>query len=120
VFEEEKIDMFHRTWQKGHAATDYFKWYVTDTPYKVTDYSFSYEPYVIFKREPSPWCDERFIGYGANKAACLYEIFISGIDYYVLPNDFLIHQSHDYPEEARKREVNILSFFFLWVSLTKL
>ncbi|KAG0280597.1 hypothetical protein BGZ96_001513, partial [Linnemannia gamsii] len=49
----------------------------------------------------TPWCDERFVGYGANKAACLYEIYISGIDYYVLPNDFLIHQSHAYPESKR-------------------
>ena len=104
VFELEKLDMFHRSWEKGHSATNYFKWYSATEPYLVEDYNFSYEPYVIFKREGSPWCDERFIGYGANKAACLYEIYISGIDYYVLPNDFIIHQSHDYPEATRKRE----------------
>ncbi|KAL9552376.1 hypothetical protein MBANPS3_003787 [Mucor bainieri] len=104
VFEEEKLDMFHRSWEKGHSATNYFKWYTATEPYLVEDYNFSYEPYVIFKRQGSPWCDERFIGYGANKAACLYEIYISGIDYYVLPNDFIIHQSHDYPEATRKRE----------------
>lgn len=50
-------------------------------------------------------CDERFIGYGANKAACLYELYLSGIDYWVLPDDFLIHQTHFYPESARKKEV---------------
>lgn len=105
VFEKEKLDMFHRSWARGHSATDYPKYYAADGPYKVEDYDFSYEPYVIFKKQGSPWCDERFIGYGANKAACLYEIYLSGIDYYVLPNDFLIHQSHDYPEAARKREV---------------
>lgn len=116
VFELEKLDMFHRSWEKGHSATNYFKWYSATEPYLVEDYNFSYEPYVIFKREGSPWCDERFIGYGANKAACLYEIYISGIDYYVLPNDFIIHQSHDYPEATRKREVkkkksdNIVAF----------
>ncbi|KAI9476367.1 MAG: glycosyl-transferase for dystroglycan-domain-containing protein [Benjaminiella poitrasii] len=104
VFEEEKLDMFHRSWEKGHSATNYLKWYTATEPYRVKDYNFSYEPYVIFNRQSSPWCDERFIGYGANKAACLYEIYISGIDYYVLPNDFIIHQSHAYPEAARKRE----------------
>ncbi|CEP18274.1 hypothetical protein [Parasitella parasitica] len=104
VFEEEKLDMFHRSWEKGHSATNYFKWYTATEPYLVEDYNFSYEPYVIFKRQGSPWCDERFIGYGANKAACLYEIYISGIDYYVLPNDFIIHQSHNYPEATRRRE----------------
>jgi hypothetical protein len=106
--EQEKLDMFHRSWARGHSATDYVKFYTANEPYKVEDYNFSYEPYVIFKKQDSPWCDERFIGYGANKAACLYEIYLSGIDYYVLPNDFLIHQSHDYPESTRKREVCIL------------
>lgn len=105
VFVEGKIDMFHRSWEKGHASTNYPRWYDAEDIYPITEYSFSYEPYVIFKRETSPWCDERFIGYGSNKAACLYEVYISGIDYYVLPYDFLIHQSHPYPEETRKREV---------------
>lgn len=47
------------------------------------------------------------IGYGANKAACLYEIYLAGIDYWVLPDDFLIHQTHHYPEDTRAREVRI-------------
>ncbi|KAI8967627.1 glycosyl-transferase for dystroglycan-domain-containing protein [Mycotypha africana] len=104
VLNEKKLDMFHRSWIKGHSATNYRKWYGADQVYKVDDYDFSYEPYVIYKRKGSPWCDERFIGYGANKAACLYEMYISGIDYYVLPDDFLIHQSHDYPETTRRKE----------------
>lgn len=105
VYDQEKVDMFHRTWVNGHASTNYAKWYTANDIYKVTDYNFSYEPYVVFKRESSPWCDERFIGYGANKAACLYEMYISGIDYYVLPEDFIIHQSHAYPEATRRKEV---------------
>lgn len=105
IFDDEKLDMFHVSWEKGHSATNYMRWYTADEPYKVDEYNYSYEPYVIFKKQGSPWCDERFIGYGANKAACLYEIYLSGIDYYVLPNDFLIHQSHHYPESTRKKEV---------------
>ncbi|OBZ91531.1 Glycosyltransferase-like protein LARGE2 [Choanephora cucurbitarum] len=100
----EKIDMFHLGWTRGHASTDYKKWYQSSEPYKVTDYNYSYEPYVIFKKEGTPWCDERFVGYGANKAACLYEIYLAGIDYWVLPNDFLIHQTHHYPEDTRAKE----------------
>lgn len=50
-------------------------------------------------------CDERFIGYGGNKAACLYELYLSGVSYYVLPEDFLVHQSHAYAEKARQHEV---------------
>ena len=113
VFDDAKLDMFHRDWQGGHASTNYPKWYLADKPYRVEDYNFSYEPYVIYKRSNSPWCDERFIGYGANKAACLYEVYLSGIDYYVLPDDFIIHQSHEYPETTRKREVSIFILFLL-------
>ncbi|KAI8647199.1 glycosyl-transferase for dystroglycan-domain-containing protein [Parasitella parasitica] len=99
-----KLDSFHSSWVSGHGATNYTQWYTATELYPVTEYEFSYEPYIIYKKEGTPWCDERFIGYGANKAACLYEIFISGVDFYVLPNDFLIHQSHKYANHDRTRE----------------
>lgn len=101
---KEKIDMFHKHWVNGHGDTNYTKWYTSSKPYKVSTYQYSYEPYIIYKKEGTPWCDERFIGYGSNKAACLYEIYISGVDYWVLPNDFLIHQTHHYPEDTRAKE----------------
>ncbi|ORE19486.1 hypothetical protein BCV71DRAFT_197378 [Rhizopus microsporus] len=99
-----KLDSFHSTWVSGHGATNYSHWYTADQTYPVTQYEYSYEPYIIYKKEGTPWCDERFIGYGANKAACLYEIYISGVDFWVLPNDFLIHQSHKYANHDRTRE----------------
>ncbi|PHZ17731.1 uncharacterized protein RHIMIDRAFT_285039 [Rhizopus microsporus ATCC 52813] len=99
-----KLDSFHSTWVSGHGATNYSYWYTADQTYPVTQYEYSYEPYIIYKKEGTPWCDERFIGYGANKAACLYEIYISGVDFWVLPNDFLIHQSHQYANHDRTRE----------------
>ncbi|KAF9115085.1 hypothetical protein BGX27_009008 [Mortierella sp. AM989] len=104
LVQDRKITTFHDFFPKGHNSTDYEQWYKTDSVYKVTAYQHSYEPYVILKKEGTPWCDERFIGYGANKAACLFEIYISGIDYWVLPQDFVIHQSHPYKEETRKQE----------------
>jgi hypothetical protein len=51
-------------------------------------------------------CDERFTGYGGNKAACLFEMYLSGVSFYVLSDHFLVHQSHTYEEEARKNEVS--------------
>lgn len=39
-----------------------------------------------------------------SKAACLFELYLSGVSFYVLPDDFLIHQSHAYAEVARKNE----------------
>lgn len=55
IVKNEKIDMFHRTWVKGHGATNYTKWYQSTELYKVTEYQFSYEPYIIYKKEGSPW-----------------------------------------------------------------
>ncbi|GAA6001715.1 hypothetical protein JCM10207_002280 [Rhodosporidiobolus poonsookiae] len=103
---DDKIGMFHKSWAPGHGSTNYTRYYAAKPGevYRVQGYTHSYEPYVIFKKEGTPWCDERFIGYGGNKAACLFELYLSGVSYYVLPDDFLIHQSHAYAEKARKHE----------------
>ncbi|KAG0056728.1 hypothetical protein BGZ83_003697 [Gryganskiella cystojenkinii] len=103
LVKNKRLMAFHSAkFAPGHGASDYPKWYTTtDEIYQVTTFNPKYEPYVILKKEGTPWCDERFVGYGANKAACLYEIYMSGIDYYVLPRDFLIHQSHPYLESKR-------------------
>jgi len=58
--------------------------------------------------ETSRRCDERFVGYGGNKAACHFEMYISGISYFVLSDHFIIHQNHRYEEVARKNEVRFL------------
>jgi Glycosyl-transferase for dystroglycan len=91
----------------GHNSSDYARYFqaAPGQVYRVLAYQHAYEPYVVFKREGPPWCDERFIGYGGNKASCLYEMYLSGIAFFVLSDDFLIHQSHTYAEDARKAEV---------------
>ncbi|KAJ7668542.1 glycosyltransferase family 49 protein [Mycena polygramma] len=101
-----KIGMFHASWGPGHSSTDYDRYYSAPPGeiYKVTNYQSAYEPYVIFKKDGPPWCDERFVGYGGNKAACLFEMYLSGISYYVLADHFLIHQNHLYEETARRTE----------------
>lgn len=104
AYKESKVEMFHAFWTRGHGPTNYDHWMEADAPYPVTTYQHAYEPYVIFKNKGSPWCDERFAGYGSNKAACLFELYISGVDFHVLPNDYLIHQTHAYPNEARAIE----------------
>ncbi|KAK4054922.1 hypothetical protein OIV83_000846 [Microbotryomycetes sp. JL201] len=106
LVEADKIGMFHKSWAPGHGSTNYTRYYAAQPGevYRVQGYTHSYEPYVVFKKEGTPWCDERFIGYGGNKAACLYELYLSGVSFYVLPDDFLIHQSHAYAEKARKHE----------------
>jgi hypothetical protein len=99
--------MFHAFWQPGHNSTDYQRFYqaAPGEIYKVSQYQSSYEPYVVFKKLGPPWCDERFVGYGANKAACLFEMYVSGISFYVLADHFMVHQNHKYEETARQTEV---------------
>ncbi|KAF8141253.1 glycosyltransferase family 49 protein [Boletus edulis] len=101
-----EISMFHKSWAPGHNSSDYSRFY-TAAPgevYKIKQYQSAYEPYVIFKKEGPPWCDERFVGYGGNKAACLYEMYLSGMSFFVLGDHFLVHQSHAYEEVARRLE----------------
>lgn len=100
--------MFHASWQPGHNSTDYERFYRSKPGevYKVTQYQSAYEPYVVLKKDGPPWCDERFVGYGANKAACLFEMYVSGMSFYVLSDHFIVHQNHKYEEKARKEEVS--------------
>ncbi|KAF9039460.1 glycosyltransferase family 49 protein [Hymenopellis radicata] len=106
LIKSKKIAMFHSAWEVGHNSTDYEKFYAAKPGevYKVTQYQPAYEPYVVFKADGPPWCDERFVGYGGNKAACLYEMYLSGVSFYVLSDHFLIHQNHLYQEKVRKQE----------------
>ncbi|KIJ58075.1 glycosyltransferase family 49 protein [Hydnomerulius pinastri MD-312] len=101
-----KIDMFHRSWAPGHNSSDYPRFYTAPPGevYEIKHYQSAYEPYVIFRKEGPPWCDERFVGYGGNKAACLYEMYLSGMSFFVLADHFLVHQSHAYEEAARGLE----------------
>ncbi|TRM69143.1 glycosyltransferase family 49 protein [Schizophyllum amplum] len=101
-----RIGMFHASWQPGHNSTDYGKYYVSSPGevYEVTHYQPSYEPYIVMRKDGPPWCDERFVGYGGNKAACLFEIYLSGVSFQVLADHFIIHQNHLYEETIRKNE----------------
>lgn len=67
LVESQTIGMFHASWKPGHGATNYTRYYAANPNevYKVNTYTSAYEPYVIFKKEGTPFCDERFIGYGA-------------------------------------------------------
>ncbi|RDB19779.1 LARGE xylosyl- and glucuronyltransferase 2 [Hypsizygus marmoreus] len=106
IVKSKRIGMFHASWAPGHNSTDYDRYYTAPPGdiYKVTHYQSAYEPYVILKKEGPPWCDERFVGYGGNKAACLFEMYISGMSFYVLADHFIIHQNHRYEEIVRKNE----------------
>ncbi|KZT69694.1 glycosyltransferase family 49 protein [Daedalea quercina L-15889] len=105
--EPPKIAAFHANWAAGHNSTDYMRYFSippgSGEVYRVTHYQSAYEPYVIVSKRVS-WCDERFTGYGANKAACLFEMYLSGVSFYVMADHFVIHQTHTYEEAARREE----------------
>lgn len=47
--------MFHNKWKRGHGPTNYPRWYQATEPYKVVDYNYNYEPYVVMRRDNLPW-----------------------------------------------------------------
>ena len=52
-------------------------------------------------------CEERFMGYGHNKIACAWSLYLHGIDFWVLPEDFMIHQDHAYVEKEKAFDVSL-------------
>ncbi|KZS88238.1 hypothetical protein SISNIDRAFT_446050 [Sistotremastrum niveocremeum HHB9708] len=111
LVKKDKITMFHQSWLPGHGSTNYKKYLSLPSPhtlYKVTTYQHSYEPYIIFSKSLGSWCDERFVGYGGNKAACLYGMYVEGgVEFWVMGDDFLIHRAHGYEEKVRTKERKI-------------
>lgn len=59
------------------------RWYATDDVYQVTFLNWKYELYVVLRREGTPWCDERFVGYGANKAVSFWPDIFVRKEYYI-------------------------------------
>lgn len=57
LVQQEKIGMFHKSWAPGHGSTNYTRYYQAKPGevYRVRGYTHSYEPYVIFKKEGTPW-----------------------------------------------------------------
>jgi hypothetical protein len=103
----QKLQTFHYDWPRAHSPSDYQKWTTATEPYPVTQYNYHYEPYAVMLQTGPPWCDERFIGYGANKAACFYDAHLMNYKFIVLPNDFVVHVDHAYSiERGIERKVN--------------
>ncbi|KAM3919319.1 LOW QUALITY PROTEIN: xylosyl- and glucuronyltransferase LARGE2 [Leptodactylus fuscus] len=82
----------YHVWEKGHAPTDYAKWRIATTSYRV-DWAPNFEPYVVVRRD-CPEYDERFLGFGWNKVSHIMELDAKGYDLVVLPNAFIVHMPH--------------------------
>ena len=53
----------------------------------------SFEPYFIVSSDV-PRFDERFVGYGINKASHMMELWYRGYELEVLPEAFIVHMPH--------------------------
>lgn len=94
----------------AHNATNYQKWYSLpvsphlknnkndDALIYHVEYEYLFEPYFMINKHFAPKYDERFIGYGNDKASYTYELIASGFDMYVLPRPFITHKDHGTPE----------------------
>mmetsp|Transcript_117 Transcript_117/g.187 ORF Transcript_117/g.187 Transcript_117/m.187 type:complete len:524 (-) Transcript_117:849-2420(-) len=96
-----RLFVFKNAYQpKAYAPIDFEKWSTARTPYTV-DYQEQFEPYVIVSKAmlklsgvgEQPF-DERFAGYGWNKAAFITELYFAGYTFFVSPSSFLVHCSH--------------------------
>lgn len=96
---------------RGQAPTnhtEYFSPTSTSNTYLVDHWKLGYEPYLIFKRDGPPWCDEQFIGFGHNKEACAGEMLLSGMKFHVLRHHFITHRSH--VKDGQKSKSNEVSY----------
>uniref|UniRef100_A0A6A7G5F3 Beta-1,4-glucuronyltransferase 1 n=1 Tax=Hirondellea gigas TaxID=1518452 RepID=A0A6A7G5F3_9CRUS len=74
-------------WQSQHnrSATD-----TVTVSHKVTNFEFFYEPFYV-SRDSAPPHDERFVGYGFTRNTQVYEMFVSGYEFFVLSPLFTLH-----------------------------
>ena len=86
-----------KTKLKAHQATDYPRWYTKyKTLYPVEGYHPDYEPYVVIKKDtnlPPFW--EHFTGFGRNKLEWIEELYLSGYQFLVIPDCFIVHKNHE-------------------------
>jgi hypothetical protein len=77
-------------WELNRGPTCYSFWQKGEL-YKIDDFELHYRPNFVSRKGGNiPWCTERF---DDNKAACLYQMYISGSDIWVLPKAFLIRRN---------------------------
>ena len=108
---------------RGQAPTNHTRYFEQTTSgsttpdltstYLVDEWKLGYEPYLIFRKDGPPWCDERFIGFGHNKEACAGEMLLSGMRFHVLREHFIVHRKHEKDGADNKR--NEVSFY-LWLA----
>lgn len=88
---------FLSIWKKeAHYTTNYKKWFKSTEIYPINAFQKDYEPYIVVRKDtdlPPFW--EHFTGFGRNKLQWIEEVILSGHDFFVEPNSFVVHKHHD-------------------------
>lgn len=92
------------SYPESHAAMNFSRWNSSidgDEPYEI-QYRWPFEPTVVFRLPPSGngLNDERFVGYGKDKATLPARLAGLGYKFLVLPQEFTVHVPHP-PSEAK-------------------
>ncbi|KAG0278979.1 hypothetical protein BGZ95_002604 [Linnemannia exigua] len=99
-----KVILSEKTWKRTIRNVDFNTWATQTRLSAIQNYDPYFGPSVVMRRDKMLWCPERF---GNNQAACLFELYLSGADFWVLPNDFTIHSGERKEPEVTERERTI-------------
>ncbi|KAF9316989.1 hypothetical protein BGZ91_005449 [Linnemannia elongata] len=99
-----KVILSEKTWKRTIRNVDFNTWATQTRLSAIQNYDPYFGPSVVMRRDKMLWCPERF---GNNQAACLFELYLSGADFWVLPNDFTIHSGERKEPEITERERTI-------------
>ncbi|KAI8093470.1 uncharacterized protein BX664DRAFT_364963 [Halteromyces radiatus] len=100
LVDDDNMFLLDKHWKPNTGPTDLDLWKTATTLYPVSRYDFHYEPIVIESKTIQPWCAERFLD---SRPACLFSTYLSGGDFWVLPDDYVV--------ELPETEKNNLSDF---------
>jgi len=93
------MDLERNRWfPSGHQNTDFERWYRANSTY-YAKYEFPFEPYFVADVRTLPRWDERFRGYGEDKAQQVLHMARAGFKFVVLPDKFVMHREHE-PSDA--------------------
>ncbi|KAG0297548.1 hypothetical protein BGZ96_005856 [Linnemannia gamsii] len=85
---EGQVSLSEKTWKKTIRNVDFNAWASQTRLSAIQNYDPYFSPSVVMRRDKMLWCPERF---GDNHAACMFELYLSGADFWVLPNDFSVN-----------------------------
>ncbi|KAF8940115.1 hypothetical protein EDD21DRAFT_362052 [Dissophora ornata] len=101
---DEKVVLSEKTWKRTIRNVDYNTWATQSRLSAIQNYDPYFSPSVVLRRDKMMWCPERF---GNNHAACMFELYLSGADFWVLPQDFTVNAATRPEVDSTEREKTI-------------